>query len=107
MTCDDPRVDVTNRRFGIGELRVQDPAGDLETIEIGIEDSRDNEVARKMIDLRGESEYGGRQEIVLPKSRVYVREDETYSVNVSAEDARNHTDSLDQTGVQVRGVATA
>jgi len=59
------------------------------------------QVARKAIDLRGESEYVSRQEIVLPKSRVYVQEDETYSVNVSAEDARNHTDSVDRTGIQV------
>ena len=101
MTCDDPRVDLTNRRFVIGELRIEDPTGDLATIEIGIEDSRGNEVAHKTIDLRGESEYVGRQEIVLPKSRVYVREDETYSVTINATDGRNHTDRLDRTGIQV------
>ena len=100
-------MDVTNRRFVIGELRVEDPIGNLETIEIGIEHSRGNEVGRKTIGLRGESEYLSPQEIVLPKLRVYLREDETYSVNVSAEDARNHTDSLDRTGIQAWGAATA
>lgn len=88
---DEPRVNVGQRRFEIGHLRVEDPDGDLETVEISIEDERGNEVGRKTIDVRGTTVYEANPEIVPPRSRVYVREDGTYTVNVEVEDARQNS----------------
>lgn len=103
ITCDDPTVDVRNRQFRIGELHVEDPEGDLETIDIAIEDGRGNEVAHKAIDLRGESDYRSRNVVVPPMSRVYVREDDEYTVRIRATDARARTDALQRSGVGVPG----
>lgn len=87
VAVDSPTVDVRNRRFDIDRLRVEDPDGNLETVELRVLDRRGMEVAHKSIDLRGRSEYVSRGETVLPKSRVYVRPDDEYTVEVSARDA--------------------
>lgn len=107
VTLENPGVDVGNRQFTIGELRVEDPDGDLESIEIAVEDETGNQVAHKTIDLRSESDYRATNEIIPPMSRVYVREDGEYTVRVTAQDARDLTDDLDRTGVRVPGATPA
>lgn len=85
-----PRVDLSGRRFVIGHLRIEDPDGDLRTVEIVVTDGRGNEVAAKTVDLRGRSQYVAWDEVVLPKSRAYVRAADDYSVQIRAGDAREH-----------------
>ena len=89
VAFDDPSVDVRNRRFRIGHLRIEDPDGDLAKVEIAVMDVRGNEVARKTVELSGETEYVLRNSDVMPKSQVYVREDEEYTIRVLAAD-RHH-----------------
>lgn len=86
VAFENPTVDVANRRFTIGHLRIEDPDGNLRTVDIVVTDGRGNEVAQKTVDLRGESYYVARNEIVLPKSKVFVRDDQTYEISVRAGD---------------------
>lgn len=97
---DSARVDLRHRRFEIGHLRVEDPDGDLETVDIRVIDERGNEVGHKTIDVRGQTTYEASPEIIPPRSRVYVREDDTYTVRVSVEDARDLSDDRSQTRVR-------
>ncbi len=103
VICDDPAVDIRNRQFVIGELRVEDDDGDLETIGIEVEDHRERPVAHKTIDLSGEAEYHVNDVIIPAISRVYVREDGDYTLRIRAEDARHLTDDEEWLGLRVTG----
>lgn len=89
VAFENPTVDVENRRFRIGHLRIEDPDGDLRTVEIVVTDSRGNEVAQKTVDLRGQAHFTTRNETILPKSKVYVRPDDDYEIRVRAGDSRD------------------
>lgn len=100
VICDDPSVDVRNRQFVIGELRVEDADGDLATIEIEVEDHRGRPVAHKTIDLLGEEEYHVTDVIIPAISRVYVREDGDFILRIRAEDTRHLTDDMEWLGLR-------
>jgi len=103
VALENPTVDVDNRRFRIGHLRIEAPGGDLRTVEIVVTDGRGNEVAQKTVDLRGESYYVTRNEVVLPKSKVYVRADQHYQISVRAGDDTDGWVSRQQSPVAVPG----
>lgn len=83
---EDPTVDVGDRRFRIGRLRIEDPDGDLQTVELAVQDARGNEVARKTMDLRGQAAYTARDEVLLPKNPDAIVPGEAYSITVRAGD---------------------
>ena len=105
VSVDSPTVDARSRRFEIGHLRVDDPDGNLEAVEIRVLDARGTEVAHKSIEVPGRGGYVSRNETVLPKSRVYVRDDEAYTVEVGARDAADRWSRQRRTHVRTSGAA--
>lgn len=104
MVDDSPRVTVVgnptwNPESGcieIEELRVEAPAGGLDTVEVTVTDDAGAQVLRKEIEVDSGSSYVATPERVHAYGEVTLSDD-TYDVGVRA------TDELDRVGTVDRG----
>ena len=97
---DSPRVTVVgnptwNPESGcieIEELRVEAPAGRLDTVEVTVTDDAGTQVVRKEIEVDSGSSYVATPERVRAYGEITLSDDTTYEVGVRA------TDELDRVG---------
>jgi PGF-pre-PGF domain-containing protein len=90
---EDPSWDAVRRRFEIGQLRVEDPNGDLETVEISVRSDQDVEIARKTVDFGGTDVYEGSPVFIPGVANVDIDPSRSYTVHVRAVDAADNVDT--------------
>jgi len=80
-------------RDGTGRVRVEDPNGDLDTVEIGIRTPDGTEVARRTVDFGGTEVYEVAPLFIPGVPTRTVDPSRKYNVRIRAVDTRDNEDT--------------
>jgi hypothetical protein len=90
---EDPSWDTHRNEFEISTLRVEDPNGDLETVEISIRTARGTEVARQTVDFGRTDVYEASPVYIPGIPTVDVDPSRKYLVRIRAADTDDNEDT--------------